>query len=102
MVVHFNPQKREFSLLLNIPCPPYSMLGCNRTITRTNINVLLNIGPGVGGGRKKRGRKSNLPNTFDNDCRFILLDIVQCNNYCMHARWLCCVDKRHSALVTVL
>ena len=26
-VVHFNPEKREFSLLLNIPRPPYSMLG---------------------------------------------------------------------------
>ena len=79
------------------------MLGCNGTmfvrviITRTNINVLLNIGPGAGEGRKKRGRKSNLPNTFDNGCSFILLDIVQC----MHARWLCWVDKRHSALVTV-
>ena len=30
------------------------MLGYNRTITRTNINVLLNIGPGTGGGRKKK------------------------------------------------
>ena len=70
-VVHFSPEKRKFSLLLNIPCPPYSMLGYNRTITRTNINVLINIGPGVGGGRKRRGEKGNLPNTFDNDCRRI-------------------------------
>ena len=63
-VVHFNPEKREFSLLLNIPRPPYSMLGYNRTITRTNINVLINIGPGAGGGRKRRGKKGNLPNTL--------------------------------------
>ena len=55
--------------MLNIPRPPYSMLGYNRTIARTNINVLINIGPGVGGGRKRRGKKSNLPNTFDDDCR---------------------------------
>ena len=59
-VVHFNTEKREFSLLLNIPCPPYSVLGYNRTITCTNINVLINIGPGVGGGRKRRGEKGNL------------------------------------------
>ena len=63
-VVHFNPEKREFSLLLNIPRPPCSMLGYNRTITRTNINVLINIGPGAGGGRKRRGKKGNLPNTL--------------------------------------
>ena len=63
-VVHFNPEKREFSLLLNIPRPPYSMLGYNRTITRTNINVLINIRPGAGGGRKRRGKKGNFPNTL--------------------------------------
>ena len=32
-----------------------------------NINVLTNIGPGAG--RKRRGKKGNLPNTFDDDCR---------------------------------
>jgi len=48
------------------------MLGCNRTITGTNINVLLNIGAGAGEGGKKRGKISNLPNTFDNDCRLKL------------------------------
>ena len=53
-----NPQKREFSLLLNIPCPPYSVLGYNRTITLTNIDVSLNIGPGGERGRDKRGKKS--------------------------------------------
>ena len=72
-VVHFNPEKREFSLLLYIPHPPCSMLGYNRTIVRTNINVLINIGPGVGGGRKRRGKKGNLPNTFDDDCSFVLM-----------------------------
>ena len=70
-VVHFNPEKTEFSLLLNIPRPPYSMLGYNRTITRTNINVLINTGPGAGGGRKRSGKKGNLPNTSDDDCRYI-------------------------------
>ena len=80
--VHFNPEKREFSLLLNIHRPPCSMLGYNRTITRTNINVLINIGPGAGGGRKRRGKKGNLPNTFDDDCSltemtiFLLLNLV--------------------------
>ena len=68
-VLHFNRQKRKFSLLLNIPCPPYSMSEYNKTITRTNINVLINIGPGAGGGRKRRGKEGNLPNTFDDDCR---------------------------------
>ena len=65
------------------------MLGYNRTIARTNINVLINIGPGVGGGRKRRGKKGHLPNTFDDDCSLIELmhtvpydrvhDIPQCN-----------------------
>ena len=31
-------------------------------------NVLLNIGHGAGEGRKKRGQKSNLPKTFDDNC----------------------------------
>ena len=45
------------------------MLGYNRTITITNINVLLNIGPGAGEGRKNRGKKKNsLPNNFDDNC----------------------------------
>ena len=45
------------------------MLGYNRTIRRTNINVLLNTGPGTGGRRKKKEvkKKNNLPNTFDDD-----------------------------------
>ena len=57
--------------MLNIPHPPYSMLGYNRTITSKNINVLINIGPGAGGGRKRRGKKSILPNIFDDDCRYV-------------------------------
>ena len=52
------------------------MLGYNRTITRTNINVLINIGPGAGGGRKRRGKKGNLPNTFDDDCSNTYLPIT--------------------------
>ena len=60
----------EFSLLLNNPHLPYSMLGYNRTITCTNINVLLNIGPGARGGRKKRGKKATFP-TLDDDCSFL-------------------------------
>ena len=53
-----NPQKREFSLLLNIPRSRYSVLGYNRTVTRTNINVSLNTEPGAERGREKRGKKS--------------------------------------------
>ena len=52
------------------------MLGYNRIITRTNVNVLINIGPGAGGGRKSRGKKSNPPNTFDDDCRLVIFVIV--------------------------
>ena len=37
------------------------MLGYNRTITRRNINVLLNIGPGAGEGRKKEVKKGAFP-----------------------------------------
>ena len=44
------------------------MLGDNKTITRTNISVLINIGPGVGGGMKRRGKKGQPSNTFDDDC----------------------------------
>ena len=68
-VVQLN-SSREFSLLLNNPRLPYSMLGYNRTITCTNINVLLNIGPGARGGRKKRGKKATFP-TLDDDCSFL-------------------------------
>ena len=53
-----NPQKREFSLLLNIPRSRYSVLGYKRTVTRTNFNVSLNTGPGAEIGREKRGKKS--------------------------------------------
>ena len=57
------------------------MLGNNRTITRTNINVLINIGPGAGGGRKRRGKKGNLSNTFDDDCSFALVQYLHiCNS----------------------
>ena len=57
------------------------MLGYNRTITRTNINVLIKIGPGAGGGRKRRGKKGNLSNTFDDDCSFALVhDLHICNS----------------------
>ena len=37
------------------------MLGDNKTITRTNINVLINIGPGVGEGVKRRGNTATFP-----------------------------------------
>ena len=75
--------------MLNIPRPPYSMLGYNKTITRTNINVLINIGPGEGGGRKTRGKKGNLPNTFDDDCSYkslVDLQIVPSDPAAL-ARW---------------
>ena len=38
---------------------------------RININILLNIGPGVGGGGKKEVKSSSLPNTFDDDCSLL-------------------------------
>ena len=56
-----NPQKREFSLLLNIPRSRYSMLGYNRTITLTNINVSLNRGQGRREVGKKEIKKAGLP-----------------------------------------
>ena len=59
--------------MLNIPRPPYSMLGYNRTITRTNIDVLINIGPGAGGGRKRRGKMGNL---------LTLLTMIVASTYC--------------------
>ena len=59
------------------------MLGYNRTITPTNINVLLNNGPGAGGGRKKkRGKNSNLPNTFDDDCSIRLFYGLLLQGFC--------------------
>ena len=60
-VVHFNPEKREFSLLLNIPRPPYSVLRYNRTMTRTKVNVLINIGQGCGVGGKEEVKKATFP-----------------------------------------
>ena len=38
------------------------MLGYNRTVARTNINVLTNIGPGGGGGGEKgEAKKATFP-----------------------------------------
>ena len=54
------------------------MLGYNRTITCTNIGVLLNIGPGAGGEREK---SSSLPNTFDDDCTTYMMYTVRVVNY---------------------
>ena len=69
-VVQFNPQKREFSLLLKVALPIYSMLGnmYNRTIMHTNIiTVLLNIHLGQGQGEEGKIRaKKQQP--FDDDC----------------------------------
>ena len=63
----FNLQKRWFSFLLNIT--PFSMLGYNRTIARTNIKVLFNIGPETAEeGKEKEVKTNSLPNTFDDDC----------------------------------
>ena len=44
------------------------MLGYNRTITPTNIRFAQHWARGGGGRKKKRGKNSNLPNTFDDDC----------------------------------
>ena len=53
-VVQLN-SSREFSLLLSIPRLPYSMLGYNRTITCTNINVFAEYWA-RGEGRKEKKR----------------------------------------------
>ena len=51
------------------------MLGYNRTITSTNIKVLLNIGPEVAeDGKEEEVKRNSLPNTFDDDCS-------KCKNY---------------------
>ena len=34
-------------------------------------------GPGAGGGRKRRGKKGNLPNTFDDDCSLFIGFLVE-------------------------
>lgn len=45
------------------------MLGYKRTITHTNITVLLNIGPETAEeGKEKEVKTNSLPNTFDDDC----------------------------------
>ena len=45
------------------------MLGYNRTIARTNIKVLFNIGPETAEeGKEKEVKTNSLPNTFDDDC----------------------------------
>ena len=48
-------KKRVFSFAGYSPSP-LSMLGHNRTITRTTINIFLNIGPGARRRRQKRGK----------------------------------------------
>ena len=53
------------------------MLGYNRTIRITNINVLLNIGPGAGEGREKKEVKKKTP--FPT----ILTIIVLLNLFCL-------------------
>ena len=60
-ILCFNTQKREFFLLTNIPRPPYSMLGYNRTITPTNIYILPNIGPEAEGETKKEVKTATFP-----------------------------------------
>ena len=55
-VVQLN-SSREFSLLLNNPRLPYSMLGYNRTITCTNINVCSTLGQGRGEQGKQEVKK---------------------------------------------
>ena len=55
-VVYFNPQKREFSVLLVIPCSPYSMLGYNNNYAHRHECF------------SQHWARSSLPNTFDDDC----------------------------------
>ena len=52
------------------PRAPYSMLGHVTTITHKNNLVLSNIDPGAGGTSAKKVKIGNLPNIFDDDCRW--------------------------------
>ena len=63
-------QKRLFVLLLNTPRAPYSMLGHATTITHKNNLVLSDIDPGGGVTSTRKVKIGNLPNVFDDDCRF--------------------------------
>ena len=69
-VVHFNPQKREFSPLLNTPVPPPVQCWDITEQLRATIKVLLNTGPGAGGGRKKEVKKATFPTLLDDDCSY--------------------------------
>ena len=44
----------------------------NRTISPTNIKFFAQYWARDRSRKEKRGKKSNFPNTFDNDCRFDL------------------------------
>ena len=68
--------------MLNIPRPPYLMLGYNRTITPTNIRFAQHWARGGGGRKKKRGKNSNLPNTFDDDCSIRLFYRLLLQGFC--------------------
>ena len=76
-----------------MPGPPYSMLGYTETITRTNINALLNIGPGAEGRRKKEVKSSSLPNTFDDDCSFKAVRVKK------HTSTLLCCKGKYNRVV---
>ena len=47
------------------------MLGHVTTITHKNNLVLSNIDPGAGGTSTKKVKIGNLPNIFDDDCRYV-------------------------------
>ena len=53
----YNPKQKKLGRLYNISRFPDLMFGYNRTIMRTNINVLLNIGPGAGAGQPANSRR---------------------------------------------
>ena len=48
------------------------LLGHNRTISPTNIKFFAQYWARDRLRKEKRGKKSNFPHTFDNDCRFDL------------------------------
>ena len=60
-VVHFNPQKGDFSLLLIVPHSPIQCWNITEEYYAhcTNSNVFLDIGPGAGWRRKKKEAKSS-------------------------------------------
>jgi len=67
-VVHFNPQKKRVFTLVKYSPSPQSMFGYITEQLRTQTLKFCSI---IGRGGGKKVKSSSLPNTFDDDCRFL-------------------------------